>query len=68
MSTTVSPTQTHCRAWRSPLAWTVLLGVLVAGLALDLGLKHWSFQNVAPQPVVLDREAIRAPNWHIPPH
>ncbi len=48
MSTTASPTQTHCRAWRSPLAWLVLMGVLASGLSLDLSLKHWSFTRVAP--------------------
>ena len=56
------------RAWRSPLAWLVLLGILTAGVSLDLWLKHWSFQNVAPQPVVLDRDVIRRSGWHIPPH
>ncbi|MHC4128547.1 MAG: signal peptidase II [Planctomycetota bacterium] len=57
------------RAWRSPLAWIVLLTVVAGGVSLDLWLKHWSFENVAPHPVVLDRDVIRAnPNWHIPPH
>lgn len=57
------------RAWRSPLAWLVLLGVMALGVTLDLWLKHWSFQNVAPQPVALEPELIRSdPNWHIPPH
>ncbi len=56
------------RAWRSPLAWLVLLGILTAGVSLDLWLKHWSFQNVAPQPVVLDHDVIRRANWHIPLH
>ncbi|MHC4769296.1 MAG: hypothetical protein ACYTEI_11360, partial [Planctomycetota bacterium] len=46
----------------------VLLGILTAGVSLDLWLKHWSFQNVAPQPVVLDRDVIRRSNWHIPSH
>jgi signal peptidase II len=47
----------------------VLLGVLAFGVSLDLWLKHWSFQNVAPRPVALDPEVIRGnPNWHIPPH
>ncbi len=44
------------RAWRSPRAWVVLLAVIAAGLTTDLGLKQWSFKNVAPQPVVLDRD------------
>ncbi len=56
------------RAWRSPRAWAVLLSVIAAGLAIDLGLKRWSFQNVAPQPVALDRQVIREENWRIPYH
>ena len=48
MSTTASPTQTQCRAWRSQLAWLVLMGVLASGLSLDLSLKYWSFTRVAP--------------------
>jgi signal peptidase II len=56
------------RAWRSPLAWLVLLTVVALGVGLDLWLKHWSFQNVAAQPVALDRDAVRASDWHIPPH
>ncbi|MHC4416446.1 MAG: signal peptidase II [Planctomycetota bacterium] len=57
------------RAWRAPLAWLVLAVVLAGGLCLDLGLKHWSFQNVSPEPVMLDRQAIRRnPHWRIPPH
>jgi signal peptidase II len=57
------------RAWRSPLAWLVLLVVVAGGLSLDLWLKRWSFENVASTPVIMDREAIRSdPNWRIPPH
>ncbi len=56
------------RAWRSPLAWAVLLSIFGVGLFLDLGLKHWAFQHVAPNPVVLDRETISQPHWQIPPH
>jgi signal peptidase II len=57
------------RAWRSPLAWLVLLVVVTGGLGLDLWLKHWSFENVASTPVVMDRDAIRNdPDWRIPPH
>lgn len=50
MSTTTSPTQVHCRAWQSPLAWLVLMGVLALGLSLDLSLKYWSFAHVALVP------------------
>ena len=50
------------RAWRSPLAWAVLLSIFGVGLYLDLGLKHWAFKHVAPNPVVLGRDG------QIPPH
>ncbi len=56
------------RAWRSPLAWIVLLFATGAGVTADLGLKQWAFHNVAPEPVVLDRDVIQQPSWHIPPH
>ena len=57
------------RAWRSPLAWLLLLIVVTGGLTADLWLKRWSFENVASTPVVMDREAIRNdPNWRIPLH
>ncbi len=56
------------RAWRSPLAWVVLLITSVTGVTADLGLKEWAFRNVAPEPVVLDRDVIQQPSWHIPPH
>ena len=56
-------------AYRSVQAWLVLLTVLTAGLALDLGLKRWSFENIANQPVVLDRQQLlRNPFWRIPRH
>jgi signal peptidase II len=50
------------------LAWVVLLGIVAIGLTADLGLKAWSFRNVAPEPVVLDREVINEHYWHIPAH
>jgi len=55
-------------AWRSPLAWIVLLFASITGVTADLCLKQWAFHNVAPQPVVLDRDVIQQPSWHIPPH
>jgi len=67
-STEGSPDQARRRAWRSPLAWVVLLSVLALGLAADLGLKAWSFRNVAPDPVVLDAEVINQPNPYVPAH
>lgn len=55
-------------AWRSPRAWAVLLLVLVAGLAVDLVSKSWSFRTVAGDPVVLEYERVVAgsqqPPWH----
>lgn len=61
MSTTASPTQTECRAWRSPLAWLVLIGVLALGLSLDLSLKYWSFTHVA-------HAEFKDGQLNIPPH
>ncbi len=63
-SATQVPRSALRRAWRSPRAWVVLLGVLTVGLALDLGLKRWSFENVAEEPVVLSTHRI-AQNRHI---
>ncbi len=56
------------RAWRSPLAWIVLLVASITGVTADLGLKHWAFNNVASQPVAMDRDVIQQPSWHIPSH
>ncbi len=50
------------------MAWVVLLITSVTGVTADLGLKEWAFRNVAPEPVVLDRDVIQQPSWHIPPH
>ncbi len=56
-------------AYRSARAWLVLLTVLTVGLALDLGLKRWSFENIANQPVILDRQhLLNNPDWRIPRH
>ena len=63
-----SPGPKSRRAWRSPWAWFVLIGVVALGLTADLGLKRWSFRHVADQPVSMHREAIRQPGWRIPPH
>lgn len=61
-STAGPPDRSRRRAWRSPLAWIVLLTVIAIGLTADLGLKAWSFRTVAPEPVVLDRDG------YIPAH
>lgn len=57
------------RAFHSPLAWITLLSVLLLGLALDLGTKYWSFETVANEPVMLDREQLLADRTFNPiPH
>ena len=58
------------RACRSPRAWLALFIVLGCGLAFDLAAKAWSFANVAPQPVVLQRQQLLAhPEYNpIQPH
>jgi len=43
---------------RSGRAWTVLVGVLIAGLAIDLISKHLAFAHIADQPVELRREMV----------
>ncbi|MEM9251630.1 MAG: signal peptidase II [Planctomycetota bacterium] len=45
------------RAGRSPGAWALFVGLIVALLAADLGLKAWSFANVAQRPVALVSDA-----------
>jgi len=67
-STEGSPDTAPRRAWRSPLAWVVLLSVLAVGLTADLGLKAWAFRSVAPDPVVLDTDLANQPNSYIPAH
>jgi signal peptidase II len=44
----------------TPTAWLTLLIVLAVGLTLDLWTKSWSFYNVAPIPVLLDRAQLIA--------
>lgn len=56
-------------AWMSPRAWGVLLGILVASLALDLWSKAWSFERVAGYPIVLpDRDTVADPSYRLPFH
>jgi signal peptidase II len=43
---------------RSPRAWVVLLGVLVAGLAVDLVSKQLAFAHIADRPVEVRRELV----------
>lgn len=51
-----TPAQAAAPAWRSPLAWAVLFGVIVIGLAIDLGTKSWAFATIAGAPVEFTRE------------
>jgi signal peptidase II len=56
-------------AWTSPAAWSTLVLICLLGVGLDLWSKHWAFQNIADQPVHLDREEILAdPDWTPPYH
>ena len=55
-------------AWKSGAAWATLLVVLVFGLALDIYSKHWAFESVADQPVVLQYEEVVAGNFQPPWH
>jgi signal peptidase II len=45
-------------AARSGRAWALLGLVFAIGLASDLWSKYWAFANIAPTPVVVDREQI----------
>jgi signal peptidase II len=72
-SSNISPAsdaaKTQRRAYHSPLAWGILLTVLFAGLAFDLGTKYWSFAAVADDPVILDRDRLLADSHYNPiPH
>ncbi len=53
------------RAWRSPLAWVTLLGVVGVGLLLDLGSKRLAFERVADAPVIIHRGNTSIP-FHAP--
>jgi len=44
------------RAWRSPAAITLFLGLTLVVLAADLGLKYWAFENVAGVPVRVEKK------------
>ncbi|MEO0965759.1 MAG: signal peptidase II [Planctomycetota bacterium] len=51
------------RAGRSPRAWALFVGLIVALLAADLWLKYWSFANVAERPIELVSEAEWERRW-----
>jgi signal peptidase II len=65
-----SPSAHFRPAWRSPLAWCILVLVVAGGLTLDLGTKAWSFNAVTDHPIHIDRQAIieNANYQPIPPH
>lgn len=57
------------RAWRSPLAWLVLLATFAASLSLDLWSKYWSFEHVASEPVALTPGLlVEDPDYRLPWH
>ena len=45
-------------AWRSPRAWIILVLVTTIGFTIDLVTKSWAFQEVAGEPVLLERELL----------
>ena len=57
-------------AWRSPRAWAILFIVTIIGFSADLLTKSWAFQEIAPSPVILEREQLLSnPHWSpIPMH
>lgn len=57
-------------AWRSPRSWAILLIVTLAGFTVDLMTKAWAFQEIAGNPVILEREQLLSnPGWNpIPIH
>ncbi len=56
-------------AWRSPVAWLVLLGTFALGISADLWSKSEAFARVALEPVVLESGQLTAdPDWQLPWH
>ncbi len=51
-------------SWQSPRAWILLLSVMAIGFTADIATKKWAFQNIANQPVILEREQLLSnPHW-----
>ena len=51
-------------AWKSTRACVILLTVMVAGFIADVWSKNLAFQQVAQQPVILEREQLLSnPHW-----
>lgn len=63
-------TDRGAKTYLSPVAWLTLIAVTILGLLADLGSKHWAFANLAPVPVVIDRNEVLAGRHDavIPPH
>jgi signal peptidase II len=57
-------------AWRSPRAWAILLIVTILGFTADLYTKSLAFENIAHEPVILERDQLLSnPRWSpIPIH
>jgi len=57
-------------AWRSPRAWAILLLVTCVCFITDISTKSWAFEQIASEPVLLEREQLLSnPNWTpIPMH
>ena len=51
-------------AWKSPLAWILLLLVVFVGLFSDLASKSWAFEHVASEPVVLKYDEVVSGQMH----
>ena len=45
-------------AWRSPVAWGILLGTFATGVVIDIATKYWAFRTVAGRPVDLVYEEV----------
>ena len=64
-----SSSATLVRAWRSPVAWIVLLVTFASGFAFDLWTKYWSFEHVAGEPVTLvPGQLVDDPDYRLPWH
>jgi signal peptidase II len=64
-----SSSVTLVRAWRSPVAWIVLLVTFASGFAFDLWTKYWSFEHVAGEPVTLvPGQLVDDPDYRLPWH
>jgi signal peptidase II len=64
-----SKSATIVRAWRSPLAWLVLLATFAVGFGSDLWTKYWSFEHVAGEPVaLLPGQLVDDPDYRLPWH